>query len=105
MSLPTPNRGLQAASLSKIKSALDILEMALPGLGSETEPGKKLLKVIEDLAKMVPPGSTSQGAENSAMQQMLMAQRQQQPMQALMQQMQQQPPGGTSAPPAPPPAA
>jgi len=84
---------------------MDLLIAALPGLGPETEPGKKLLKCIEDLGKMVPPGTTSQGIENSMAQQLALQQRQQAPMDGLMRQMQQQQGGGAAPPPAPPPAA
>ena len=102
MTLPTPNRGAQANSFAQVKAALDILERALPGIGSESESGSKLLRIITDLAKMVPPGSTSQGVQNQTLQNLMMQQRQEQPMQAALRQMA---PGGAPAPAAPPPAA
>ena len=84
MTLPTPNRGLQASALSQVKEALNILEKALPGLGSTSEPGKQLLRIIGDLAKMTPPGSTSQGIQGMTLQNLMSQSRQDGPLQAAL---------------------
>ncbi len=98
--MPTPNRGHQAAGLAQVAVAVRILEKALPMLGAESEPGGIVMKTITNLAKLVPQGSTSQGVENQAMQGLMQQQKQEQPMLQVMRSMGQggagQPPGGAS---------
>lgn len=97
VSLPVPNRGLEAAALARVKVALKILEMAVPALGAETEPGRAVLDAIRSLAKHVPPGSSSPGVETTALQDLMLRQRQESPMHQVMRAM-----GSGAAPPAPP---
>lgn len=104
---PTPNRGLQAAALSQVALAVRMLEKALPMLGVETEPGKDVMRALPILAKHVPPGAGSPGAENSGLQQMMMQQKQEQPMLQVLRAMQAKqaeggaPGGAPGAPPSP----
>lgn len=53
--------------------------------GPTTEVGKDVLKAVQSLAKHVPPGSSSQGTQNSAMTNLMRQRQQQQPLAAVMQ--------------------
>ena len=70
--MPTPDRGGQAAALALVSTAVRILERALPQLGAGSDPGKDVMKALQNLTKHVPQGATSPGVENSAMQQMML---------------------------------
>lgn len=99
--MPTPDRGGQAAALALVSTAVRILERALPQLGAGSDPGKDVMKALQNLTKHVPPGATSPGVENSAMQQMMLAGKQEQPQQqvlAAMGQGQAPMPGGAPPP-------
>ncbi len=95
MTMPTMNKGLQAAALAQVQWAVRLLEKSLPLIGSGTEPGKDIMKAITALTKHVPPGSTSPGVEQSSLQQMMMQQKQEQPEIARLRAMG----GGGGAPP------
>ena len=76
VSHPTQNAGLAVAGLSYVKTAVDILTMALSkGLGPETEPGRDVRQAITRLAKHVPPGSTSPAVESQALMELMMKRR------------------------------
>lgn len=79
MTAPSMNKGLQSAALAKVQVAVRILEKALTELGSMSEQGKELMKALTALGKMVPPGSSSPGVEQTALHQLMMQQKQEQP--------------------------
>lgn len=62
-SMPTPDAGLAADSLSKVREAVHLLEMALPGLPLGTEPHKKVLSAIQSISTVVPPSSEVPGVQ------------------------------------------
>jgi hypothetical protein len=108
--MPVPNQGLKAAALAQLQWAVRIMEKALPMLGIGSEEGKSVMKALTSLSKLVPPGSTSPGVENSALQQMMLSARQEQPMLSMLKQAQSgggpagaggPPPGGAAGPGAP----
>jgi len=98
---PTANRGNQASGLAWVGTAVRLLERALPLLGAGTEPGQAVMKALSSLSKHVPPGSTSPGVENSALQQAMMQQKAEQPMLQLLRSQG----GGGGQPPQPAPGA
>ncbi len=80
---PVPNRGQEAsalATLSVITSALLKLVGQFPP-GSDA--GQAVLKAASSLSKYVPPGSTSPGVKNNAMENMMREHQQQSPMAAM----------------------
>lgn len=102
--MPVPHRGSQAAGLALVRNAVEVLTKALPQLGAETDPGQAVMKAIQSLAKHVPAGSSTPGAENAAMEQFMMQRRQLAPLLAALAAQHAgggAPPGG---PPAPAPA-
>ena len=62
-SSPTPDSGLAADSLSKVREAVNMLQMALPGLPLGTEPHKMVLDAIQKLSKAVPPSNDIPGVQ------------------------------------------
>ena len=53
MSTPEPKMGNREASLLNISMAMDLLEQALPALGSESEEGQKVLNGIRTLTTIL----------------------------------------------------
>ena len=105
---PTPNKGYEAAGTQKlglvIKQLTDMFGMFGPG----SDQGKDILKALNILAKHVPPGATSPGAERNSLEQMMLKNAQQtMAMQSLKPQGGGMPPGapGGGAPPQMPKAA
>ena len=106
MTMPTMNKGLQAAALAQVQVAVRILERALVAVGATSEPGKDIMKAIMNLGKHVPPGSTSPGVEQTALQQLATQSKQEQPEIARLRAMGMGgSPAGGGGPPPPPPAA
>lgn len=96
VTMPTPNKGLEAAGLQKLAVVLKQLESLVPQLGATSEPGAAVLKAINALAKFAPNGSVTPAAEKGQAEQMMMqAIKANQQMQALKQ-------GGGGGPPGPP---
>lgn len=62
-SAPTPDSGLAADSLSKVRTAVQMLEVALPGLPIGSEPHKKVLSAIQSLSQAVPPSNEVPGVQ------------------------------------------
>jgi hypothetical protein len=52
MPQPQQKEGLKAAAMTNIHIAANMIEQAIPVFGSETEEGKKLLKVLQILGPM-----------------------------------------------------
>ena len=100
-SVPTPNKGNEAAGAAQLGVIINLMAKALPMLGAHTEPGRVMMKAMTDLGKYVPPGAVSPGLTQTTIEQMLAKQRQAGPQIAAMR-------GGApgGAPPgAPPPGA
>lgn len=90
---PTQNRGAEVAGLTYVKVAVDTLIMALQqGLDAGSDPGRAAAKAINDLAKHVPPGSTSPALYNAALTKLLMQKKQEAPMLAALSAQGQKPP-------------
>ena len=53
MSTPEPKMGNREASMINISMAMDLLEQALPALGSESEEGQKLLGAVRSLTNII----------------------------------------------------
>ena len=103
---PTPNRGQEAAALSRMAVIVSLIEQTLPMVGSGTEPGRDLIKALGILAKHVPQGGVPQGIQNSTLQKLLSQGQQQAPQLAALRAMQGGAGGAASpSPPAAPPAA
>jgi hypothetical protein len=62
-SVPTQNPGVMADALSKVREAVRLLEMTLPGLQPGSDPHKAVLKAITDLSKIVPASAAPQGVQ------------------------------------------
>lgn len=94
---------MAADAMTKVKEAVHLLEMALPGLEVGSEPHKAVLKMIQDGSKIAPPQQEGQGIQQTALLGLLDRAKQMQQMQALQGSM--QPPGGAPGGAAPPPQA
>ena len=55
MSTPEPKMGNKEGALVNISMAMDLIEQALPSLGSETEEGQKALAAIRQLTGLIGP--------------------------------------------------
>lgn len=53
MSKPQDKKGLKAAAMTNVHIALNMLEEALPGFGSESEEGQKILSALKGLAGLM----------------------------------------------------
>lgn len=95
------NPGMAADAMTKVREAVHLLEMALPGFEVGSEPHKAVLKMIQDGAKLAPPNGEGQGVQQTALLGLMERAKQMQQMQALSGSM--QPPGGAPAPGGPPP--
>lgn len=73
--MPTPDRGLQAAALAQVNVAVQILTKALPLIGASSQAGKEIMRSIQSLAKIVPPGTSSPGIESNALAGLMQAQK------------------------------
>lgn len=63
MSPPSPNPGLMADSLSKIGTAVQMLQTALPGLPVGDEAQKAVLDAITKLSKIAPASAQVPGVQ------------------------------------------
>ena len=103
------NPGAAADSMTKVREAVHLLEMALPGLPVGSEPHKAVLKMIQDGAKLVPSQGEEPGVQQSTLAGLQDRAKQQSMLQALMSSMGGAggaggaPPGGGAAPPPSPP--
>lgn len=92
----TPNKGYAAAAKQRVGMLLKMAVDALPMAESDPELGKALQKVIETLAKVAGPGSSSPAAERNEIDRMAMKNAQNA---QTMQQMKPSAAGGQGAPP------
>lgn len=79
VTMPTPNRGLQAMGLAQLQVAVRIIERTLPIFGVGTEVGKDVMNALRTLSKHVPAGSGTSGVENTALMGLMNQQRQDAP--------------------------
>ena len=66
-----PGMGTQADALMKVKSAVDMLQTALPALGAGSEAHTAVLRAITQLARHVPQGAPTAGVQQTQIQDML----------------------------------
>jgi hypothetical protein len=84
---PTPNRGFEAAGLQRLGSVVKQLEELVPMVGAASEHGREVLKALNILVKLVPPGSVNPASQRANIEQMAMRNtKDNQQMQALQQQ-------------------
>lgn len=83
--MPVPNRGAEASAIAGLSAISDLLLRLVTQVGAGSDIGKDVLKSISLITKHIPPGSTAQGVQQSAMMKMMRDQQGQQPMAAMMQ--------------------
>lgn len=66
MSTPEPQAGVREAALVNISMALDLIEQALPALGSESMEGKKALSALASLTSVLGPKKQRAGELQNA---------------------------------------
>jgi hypothetical protein len=66
MSTPEPKAGVRENALVNISMALDLIEQALPALGSETDEGKKALSALSSLTSVLGPKKQRAGELQNA---------------------------------------
>lgn len=72
MTTPEPKAGQREAALINVSMALDLIEQALPAVGSTTPEGKKLLSVLNSLTGLLGPKKQRVGElQNAEILQML----------------------------------
>ena len=84
MSGPSPNPGQEAASIAKVRQAIDILQQAFGGTNPTGELGKAILDSIKKLGGAAPPMQGAPGVGQEALRNLLMQARQSSPMQSVM---------------------
>lgn len=101
----TGNPGAAADAMTKVREAVHLLEMSLPGLPVGSEPHKAVLKMIQDGSKIVPSGHENSEIQMTTLAGLADRAKQMQQLQALQGSMQGgQPPQAAQGAPAPPPA-
>lgn len=99
MAQPTPNDGARQMGMVQVETAMQMLERALPVLGSNTPEGKAALGALSGLSKIF-QRQQSQDLVPAQIAEMARAQ-QQSPMTQMMAQGQGQPPQGAAPAPMP----
>lgn len=74
---PTPNKGYEAAAKQRLGVVLKQLTGMLDLVGPTSDIGKKVLKWISEMSKMVQPGEVSQASERSQIERMALQNTQQ----------------------------
>lgn len=97
MSGPSPNPGMEAASIAKVRQAIDLLQQAFSGADPTGELGKAILDSIKKLGSAAPAMQGAPGVGQEALRNALMQARQAAPMQALMRSMASGGAGGPAA--------
>ncbi len=82
--MPTPNRGLEAAAMAKLAVHVQAISMISGILPAGSDIARDLREALNKMSKHVPPGQMSQGVQMSEAQRSLMQQRQQGPQVAAM---------------------
>jgi hypothetical protein len=70
MSTPEPKMGSQEGAMINLSMAMDLIEQALPALGSESEQGQKALAAIRSLTGVIGPrkGKTNELQQSEILQ-------------------------------------
>jgi hypothetical protein len=66
-----PGMGEQASALMQVKNAVEMLQQALPGLGTGGEVHTAVVRAINALSRHVPQGAPTAGVQQTAIQNML----------------------------------
>ena len=66
MSTPEPKNGQREAALINVSMALDLLEQALPAVGSESPEGKRLMSALSALTGLLGPKKQKTGELQNA---------------------------------------
>jgi len=66
MSTPEPKNGQREAALINVSMALDLLEQALPAVGSESPEGKRLMSALSALTSLLGPKKQKTGELQNA---------------------------------------
>ena len=66
MSTPEPKAGQKEAAMINVSMALDLIEQALPAVGSETPEGKKLMSALSALTGLLGPKKQKTGELQNA---------------------------------------
>ena len=66
-----PGQGTQANALMQIKSAIDMIQGALPGLPSGSEVHRDALRAVTQLSRHLPQGIPTAGVQQTQLQNML----------------------------------
>lgn len=82
--LPTGNPGQAADALATLREAVKILERALPGLPTGSDPYKAVLNAIASITKHVSPSSEVPGVQQTALRDLQQSASQSGMMQSLM---------------------
>lgn len=83
-SMPTPNRGLEAAALAKLAVYVQGMQTILAVMPAGSDAARDIRDALNKVAKHVPPGAVSQGVQMSSAQRDLMQQKQMGPQIAAM---------------------
>lgn len=67
-SMPTPNKGFEAAALQQVGVVVNSLVRIMASVGANTEVGKAIMKVLPTLSKLVPPGAVTPAGERQQLQ-------------------------------------
>lgn len=103
MSAPSPNPGMMADSLSKIGTAVQMLQTALPGLPVGDEVQKAVLDAITKLSKIAPASAQVPGVQATQLRGLGQQAQEGAMLQALMRALQAPSSGGGAAPGGAPP--
>lgn len=66
MSTPEPKAGVKEAALVNVSMAMDLIEQALPAIGSESPEGQKLINAISALTNVLGPKKQKAGELQNA---------------------------------------
>lgn len=80
---PTGDPGLAADAMTKVREAINLLEVALPGIPVGTDPHKAILSAIQGLSKTVPASEAIPGVQMATLAGLAQQAQQSGPLQAL----------------------
>lgn len=66
-----PGQGAQAMALQQVKMALDMLQNALPSLGTGSEVHRDVINAVSRLSRHMPQGIPTAGAQQTSVQDLL----------------------------------
>ena len=97
---PTASPGAMADSMSKVREAINLLELALPGLQIGTDQHQAVIKALPGLTKAIPATEAVSGVQNTQLLALQQRAQQSAAMQAVMRAMaSRQGPAGPGGPP------